>query len=49
MSLRAAEEPVPTATAAPPPRAPLQARPRLERVLAAGQQQQQRQQRATGR
>lgn len=46
MSLRAVEEPVPTATAAPPPQAPPQARPRLERVLAAGQQRQQP--RATG-
>ena len=45
MSLRAAEEPVPTATAAPPPQALPQARPRLERVLAAGQRQQPR---ATG-
>lgn len=42
MSLRAAEEPAPTATAAPPPQA--QARPRLERVLAVGQ----RRSRATG-
>ena len=45
MSLRAAEEPVPTPTAAPPP---AQARPRLEHVLAVGQQQQRRQPRATG-